>query len=154
MEGKKRNEEKDMDGEDYMSRGLANIIKEIQNLEKKFDERYEKEREERVRNREAVKSIAEQIKNEHELKEKMWGERMEKLEKEEERRNKTQEEWEKRLTRIERMIEQKNEGMEWNVLYETWMERKDRTWIEKRLPEYFCEIRDAKKERAKGRASS
>ncbi|KAJ8685351.1 hypothetical protein QAD02_021144 [Eretmocerus hayati] len=112
MEGKKRNDEKGMDEEDYMSKGLANIIKEIQNLEKKFDERYEKEREERVRNWEAVKSIAEQIKNEHELKEKMWEERMEKMEKDEERRNKTQEEWEKRLTRIERMIEQKGLSLE------------------------------------------
>ncbi|KAJ8671737.1 hypothetical protein QAD02_002996 [Eretmocerus hayati] len=35
----------------------------------------------------------------------------------------------------------------------TWMERKDRAWSEKQLSEYYCEMRDAREEGSKGRAS-
>ncbi|KAJ8685250.1 hypothetical protein QAD02_021043 [Eretmocerus hayati] len=139
--GSGESESKEMDEQEYMSKGLADIIKEIQKLEKKFDKKFDGEREGRSKNLEAVNQIAEQIGKEDERKEKIWEARWEQLEKDDGERNQQQEQWERRLTRIEKMIEEKGEEMGWTAMYVpitivigTYMNRKkDKNW--KRIAE-------------------
>ncbi|KAJ8684943.1 hypothetical protein QAD02_020736 [Eretmocerus hayati] len=113
--GKERSE-MTLDEGGYTSEGLASIVEELQEMERRFDTKFEGEKKERG---EAInfwfKEQVEEMEKDDELREREWTARWGEKEKEDKKRDERQVELEERLKRIETLIEEKGEGIHMEV---------------------------------------